>query len=134
MATQKIICDTDVLIEFFDENKTRHSHTVASIAEIGLDNILISAISKMELIKGALHKEHSEQVAKKLKRLDTILLSPEITVRTIDLLSTYHLSHGLAIPDALIAATSLETGLTLFTYNVRDFKFIKGLNLYPTVR
>lgn len=41
-----------------------------------------------------------------------------------------HLSHGLAIPDALIAATSLETGLRLFTYNVRDFKFIKGLNLY----
>ena len=130
MATQKVICDTDVLIEFFDEKKARHAQTVASIEEIGIDNILISAISKMELIKGTLHKEHSQQVAKKLKRLDAILLSPEITVRTIDLLNTYHLSHGLAIPDALIAATSLETGLKLFTYNVRDFKFIKGLNLY----
>lgn len=130
MATQKVICDTDVLIEFFDEKKARHSQTVASIDEIGIDNILISAISKMELIKGTLHKEHSQQVAKKLKRLDTILLSPEITVRTIELLNTYHLSHGLAIPDALIAATSLETEIKLFTYNVRDFKFIKGLNLY----
>jgi len=130
MATQKVICDTDVLIEFFDEKKTRHSQTVASIDEIGIDNILISAISKMELIKGTLHKEHSQQVAKKLKRLDTILLSPEITIRTIELLNTYHLSHGLAIPDALIAATSLETGIKLFSYNVRDFKFIKGLNLY----
>lgn len=132
MATQKVICDTDVLIEFFDEKKTRHSQTVASIDEIGIDNILISAISKMELIKGTLHKEHSQQVAKKLKRLDTILLSPEITVRTIELLNTYHLSHGLAIPDALIAATSLETGIKLFSYNVRDFKFIKGLNLYSS--
>ena len=130
MATQKLICDTDVLIEFFDKKKARHSQTIATINEIGIDNILISAISKMELIKGTLHKEHSQQVAKKLKRLDTILLSPEITVRTIELLNTYHLSHGLAIPDALIAATSLETGLKLFTYNVRDFKFIKGLNLY----
>lgn len=130
MATQKVICDTDVLIEFFDEKKDRHSQTTASINEIGIDNILISAISKMELIKGTLHKEHSQQIAKKLKRLDTILLSPEVTVRTIELLNTYHLSHGLAIPDALIAATSLETGLKLFTYNVRDFKFIKGLNLY----
>lgn len=130
MAAQKIICDTDVLIELFDENKARHSETAATIEKIGMDNILISAISKMELIKGTRHKEHSQQVAKKLKRLDTILLSPEITIRTIELLNTYHLSHGLAIPDALIAATSLETGLKLFTYNVRDFKFIKGLNLY----
>jgi len=130
MAAQKIICDTDVLIEFFDENKTRHSETAATIEKIGMDNMLISAISKMEVIKGTRHKEHSQQVAKKLKRLDTILLSPEITIRTIELLNTYHLSHGLAIPDALIAATSLETGLKLFTYNVRDFKFIKGLNLY----
>lgn len=88
MATQKVICDTDVLIEFFDEKKARHSQTVASIDEIGIDNILISVISKMELIKGTLHKEHSQQVAKKLKRLDTILLSPEITVRTIELLNT----------------------------------------------
>ncbi|MBD1432524.1 type II toxin-antitoxin system VapC family toxin [Sphingobacterium sp. DN00404] len=132
MATQKVICDTDVLIEFFDENKNRHSETAATIEKIGINNMLISAISKMELIKGTRHKEHSQQVAKKLKRLDTILLSPEITIRTIELLNTYHLSHGLAIPDALIAATSLETGLKLFTYNVRDFKFIKGLNLYNT--
>jgi len=129
MATQKVICDTDVLIEFFDEKKARHSQTVTSIDEIGSDNILISAISKMELIKGTLHKEHRQQVTNKLKRLDTILLSPEITVRTIELLDLYHLSHGLAIPDALIAATSLETGIKLFTYNLRDFKFIKGLNL-----
>ena len=57
MATQKIICDTDVLIEFFDENKTRHSETAATIEKIGMDNILISAISKMELIKGTRHKE-----------------------------------------------------------------------------
>jgi len=133
MATQKVICDTDVLIELLDEKKARHPQTVASIDEIGIDNVLISAISKMELIKGTLHKEHSQQVAKKLKRWDTILLSPEITVRTIELLNTYHLSHGLAIPDALIAATSLETKLKLFTYNVRDFKFIKGLNLYSSI-
>lgn len=64
MATQKVICDTDILIELFDEKKKRHSQTVASIEEIGIDNVLISAISKMELIKGTLHKEHSQQIAK----------------------------------------------------------------------
>lgn len=49
MATQKVICDTDVLIEFFDEKKARHSQTVSSLKKIGIENILISAISKMEL-------------------------------------------------------------------------------------
>lgn len=130
MATQKIICDTDVLIEFFDENKTRHAETAKAIEKIGIGNILISAITKMELIKGVRDKEHSGWVSKRLKGLDTILLSPEITRKTIELLNTYHLSHGLAIPDALIAATAIETKLTLFSYNVRDFKFIKGLNLF----
>lgn len=67
---------TPILIEDFDEKKVRHLQTVASLEEIGIDHLLISAISKMELIKGTLHKEHSQQVAKKLKRLDTILLSP----------------------------------------------------------
>ncbi|HWK57608.1 MAG TPA: PIN domain-containing protein [Parapedobacter sp.] len=62
MVTQKIICDTDVLIEFFDENKTRHSETAGAIEKIGINNMLISAISKMELIKGTRHKEHSQQV------------------------------------------------------------------------
>lgn len=130
MATERVICDTDVLIEFFDEKKDRHSQTVAAIASIGLDNIMISAISKMELIKGTTHKEHGQQVKKKLKRLDTILINPEITLRAMDLLGTYHLSHGLAIPDALIAATAIQTELKLFTYNIRDFKFIKGLKLF----
>lgn len=62
--------------------------------------------------------------------LNSLLISPEITQRAIDILSEYHLSHGLAIPDALIAATSLDTGFSLFTYNTRNFKFIKGLHLY----
>lgn len=57
MATQKIICDSDVLIEFFDEKKACHSQTAATIEEIGIDNILISAISKMELFKGTLRKK-----------------------------------------------------------------------------
>ncbi|WP_262246884.1 type II toxin-antitoxin system VapC family toxin [Parapedobacter soli] len=130
MAAERIICDTDVMIELLDRDKAKHAQTDQLLEKIGLDNILISAITKMELIKGTVNKEHNQQVYKKLKRLDTILLSPEITIRAVELLNNYHLSHGLAIPDALIAATALETKLKLFTYNLRDFTFIKGLNLY----
>ena len=39
----------------------------------------------------------------------------------------YSNSFGLVLLDALIAATTIEHGLTLLTYNVADFKFIDGL-------
>jgi len=35
--------------------------------------------------------------------------------------------HGLRLPDALIAATALEYGLSLRTRNVRDFAAVEGL-------
>lgn len=42
-------------------------------------------------------------------------------------MDSYFLSHGLLIPDALIAATAVEEGLTLFTRNLRHFQMIPGL-------
>jgi predicted nucleic acid-binding protein len=130
MATEQIICDSDVMIEYFDKQKGRHNQTADAISKIGLDNVLLSAITQMELIKGITNKESGQVVYKKLKRFNLVLLSPDITLLAIELLNTYHLSHGLAIPDALIAATALETNLKLYTYNQKDFKFIKGLKLH----
>ena len=45
----------------------------------------------------------------------------------------YSLSHKLTIPDALIAATALTHNISLYTLNLKDFRFIQGLNIYnPT--
>ena len=40
------------------------------------------------------------------------------------------LSHGLQIPDAIIAATSIVYQIPLYTYNLKDFNFIPELALY----
>ncbi len=42
----------------------------------------------------------------------------------------YSKSHSLKIPDALNGATSLYYKIPLFTYNKKDFNFIKELKLY----
>jgi predicted nucleic acid-binding protein len=55
-----------------------------------------------------------------------IPLDEKITIRTVDLRRTYK---KLKLPDAIIAATSLEYNLVLITHNVRDFQNIKGLKL-----
>ena len=50
MAKKKIICDTDVMIDFWDLTNVRHSNTKIILEEnIELDNVLLSAITKMEL-------------------------------------------------------------------------------------
>jgi predicted nucleic acid-binding protein len=47
----------------------------------------------------------------------------------MELIARYAKSHGLQIPDAIIAATALELSAPLLTFNTRDFKFIDGLSL-----
>lgn len=53
-----------------------------------------------------------------------------ITETAIDLIETYSKSHGLRIPDALIAATAICSSMELLTHNVRDFRFIERIRLY----
>jgi predicted nucleic acid-binding protein len=55
----------------------------------------------------------------------------EITSKlAIEFMEQFHLSHGLLIPDAVIAATAVTFNLKLFTYNLKDFRFIPGIKIY----
>jgi predicted nucleic acid-binding protein len=62
-----------------------------------------------------------------LNRFELLHFDKAISQKAIELVRTYSKSHGLMLPDAVIAATCLENDLTLVTYNDRDFRFIKGL-------
>jgi len=120
-----------VMIDYFDLKSLQHTITKIKLEEeIGLENIMLSAISKLKLIAGATTKSDLLTIIKKLKRLSVILFFPTITSLSFELLETYKLSHGLALPDCLIAATVLKTDLEFFTYNTKDFKFIPKLRLH----
>lgn len=131
MAANKIICDTDVLIDYWDTSKKRHHETKAILDnDIGLDNVILSAITKMELLVGAQNKKEETQIKKNLQRFNIALINDDITNEAMRLIETYRLSHGLAIPDSIIAATAKVTGLKLFTYNIKDYTFISKLQLF----
>lgn len=131
MAKEKIICDTDVLIDYFDVTQQRHQETKLILEQnIGLSHILISSITKMELILGATNKADLNAISKKLNRFSVLLINEAINLRAIDLVQSYRLSHGLALADSMIAATAIQTELELFTYNTKDFRFISKLTLY----
>jgi len=96
MAAEKIICDTDVLIDFFDHQQPRHQQTKNIIEmEIGMENVLISSVTRMELLTGAANKTELNAIQKNLARFGTILITPEIDLKALELLVKYKLSHGL---------------------------------------
>lgn len=126
-----MICDTDVMIDYWDTTNSRHSATKKILEEnIELGNVVLSAITKMELQLGAINKSDMQKIRMKLSRFDIALLNNDITLKSFKLIENYSLSHGLTLPDGLIAATALVADLEFFTYNKKDFKFIPNLKLY----
>jgi len=124
----EILIDTDILIDI--------SRGVISTAQYlaqasATTTLSISSITQMELIVGCQDKQALRLIDRFLTRFQIVFLTPEITKQGITLLREYKLSHGLLIPDSLIAATALTIGIPLLTRNQRDFRFIPNLILLP---
>ena len=121
-----VLCDSNILIEFYKNNDP----IVSELRLIGQSNIAISVVTAGELFYGALNKKERNQLNKDFSNLLLFHVTREVSECCYDLMQTYCLSHRLSLPDAFIAATSIIESIPLFTLNQKDFKFIKGINLY----
>ena len=121
---EKIVLDTNTLIEILKGNQT-----VISKLESLETGFCISAITAMELYYGALNKAELFQLKKFILLFEVIELSENISSISTELIFEYAKSHSLAIPDGLIAATAIDHNLKLYTLNLKDFRFIDGLEL-----
>ena len=121
-----ILCDTNILVEFYKNNP----RVINELQKIGINQLAISIITQAELYYGAINKVELTRIQKHLNLLHNIPIDQKISVQFIQLMTGYSLSHKLAIPDALIAATALVHDISLYTLNIKDFSFIEGLNLY----
>lgn len=128
--SETILVDTDILVDV----GRNFPETVSFLEEAERDsNLAISAITKMELMIGCRNKTEMRAVEQFIERFSLMQINETITGIAIDLLRHYRLSHGLLIPDALIAATAISANASLATKNQKDFRFIADLNLlaYP---
>jgi predicted nucleic acid-binding protein len=124
---EKILVDTDILIDAGHNT----AEAVTFLDQTESNSILaVSAVTKLELLVGCRNKTELRAVEKFLERFELIKLDENKTDLAIDLIHRYRLSHGLLIPDALIAATALSINIALATRNQKDFRFITGLNLH----
>ena len=78
---------------------------------------------------GALNKRELNKIKKYLKALNIVHFDNNVSELAVSMIESYSKSHGLQIPDAIIAATALSFEMKLFTLNLKDFKYIDGLKL-----
>ena len=124
-----IICDTNIFIEIFRQNYFIRSE----LEKIGFDNIVVSDVIRAELFFGAKNKIDLQNIRKSIEDFLVLTIQLEISTMAVDFVEIYCLSHKLNLPDALIAATAIYYNIELFTLNVKDFKYIPGIQLYQYV-
>lgn len=118
-----ILCDTNILIEFFKDNAA----VKQELQTIGAAELVVTAA---ELYYGARDKSELEKIQKRLAMVQQVGIDAETSVIFLDLMGNYVLSHRLSLPDALIAATALRCDAVLYTLNLKDFKYIPDLKLH----
>jgi len=121
-----VLCDTNIIIELYKNNTS----IITALHKIGQEKIAISLITAGELLFGAINKRELNRISKDIENLQTLPLDESIGIIALDLLQKHTLSHKLALPDALIAATALHYKIPLYTLNQKDFRPISGLKLY----
>lgn len=123
-----VIVDTDILID----SARNIDEAIECLKKLEDDfSLAISSITQMELIIGCRNKNELNSLDNYLNRFEIISLDEQISETATELLRAYRLSHGLLIPDALIAATAIATDVSLISKNQRDYRFIEKLNLLP---
>jgi len=117
-----ILLDTNIVVELL-----RKSPTAAAWFE-GLDERpAISAVSLLELYAGTRSQRDERDVVAVRQQLTCLPINEDIGERAGALMRHYGKSHGMDIPDALIAATAEHHGLRLATLNVKHFPMFPKL-------
>jgi predicted nucleic acid-binding protein len=116
--------DTDVLIEYL-----RGSDRAAKFLE-GLEgDLIISAISVAELFSGVKGSAEMDALDQFMLAFQTIPIDDRLARQAGLIRQEYHPRHGVGLADALIAATALEEGAELFTFNRRHYPMVKDVSL-----
>ena len=124
------LVDTDILID----SALDVSEAVDCLNSLEDTSVLaVSVITQMELIVGCRNKAELKKMEQFLARFQLLPLNEQISRTAVELLQKYRLSHGLLIPDALIAATAIDLNLDFISKNQRDYQFLENLKLlnYP---
>ena len=118
--------DTDIVVDVL-RDFTLAIDCLEDVEQQG--DLRISRSTQMELLVGCRNRAELQRLERFLRRFTMLDLTESIGQSAVALLRQYRLSYSLLIIDALIAATALVHGETLYTKNVRHFRMIPGLRV-----
>lgn len=81
----------------------------------------------MELVQAAHNSRQVRQALRLVSGLPVVWPAEADCARALSDFAALHLSHGLGLLDALIAATAVGRGDTLCTFNVKHYRAVPGL-------
>ena len=108
-----LLVDTDVFIDHL--RGTRELRP-------GRNRVHYSVITRCELISGAVGSALVRQLLEPFREL-------AVDRHVAERAGRIRRESGIATPDALIAATAIESGLTLMTRNRRHFRLVRQLRI-----
>ncbi len=110
------VVDTDILVDAL-----RRVPAAVTFLRDAERYLTVAAITQMELLQGCRNLAELRRVEQFLRRFAVRSLSELIGGIGTSLMRRYRLSHGLLLPDALIAATAIEYDVTLYAKNVLSY-------------
>ena len=116
---KRYLLDTNTVIDFMGGKFPPKPK--ASLSKIIDEEINLSVINKFELLS---FSKDEQDLNDFVEYSDIYMIDDNIVNKTIEIRQKYKTK----LPDAVIAATSLQHSFTLITNNVKDFKNIKGLD------
>ncbi len=119
------VFDTDILVDHL--RAVRNATELVYQVRSGRITGYISTITEAELYAGKDQDDEKKNmlIAELLGLFEKVEVNSTIA-RSGGILKRVH---GVAVTDALIAATALSLGCKLLTRNVKDYEMIKGLAL-----
>jgi len=122
-----MIVDSDVLIW------ASRGNLKAATQLHQMDEVLISAVTYMEVVQGARNKRELNAFKKALVLWEArvVPINETISYHAMFFVESYYLSHSVCLADALIAASAKERGEPLLTGNIKHYSVIPDIEIEP---
>ena len=119
------LVDTDVLVDCL-RGTTAAQAWLGQLAE---QPSAVPAVAAMELVMGCRDRADLERIQRFLATFEVVWPEAAEFAAAYQLLLAHRLSSGLDIPDCLIAATALARNARLYTFNLKHFQVVPGLDV-----
>lgn len=119
-----LLLDSDVVIDLLRE----YLPAVAWFDTLAPDEILyLPGYVMMELLQGCRNKTEQAHLERELAGYGIVWLTPAECDRALRVFADYRLSHNAGMLDVLIGQTAVMLATPLYTFNLKHYQFIPGL-------